>query len=417
MVMLSGKIKIPGDKSLSHRAALFSALREGKSEFTNFNLNNDCAATLSCLSKMGIKSLQNGDMLTIWGRHPRNWQMPKGELNAMNSGTTARLISGVLSALNFKTILVGDSSLSKRPMKRVIEPLELMGANIESNYMKLPLHFKPVNNLKGINYVLPIASAQVKSAILLAGLFAEGETCITENKITRDHTERLLGLRTEINGTEKMIHVSNKSIIPDLSMEIPGDFSSAAFFISATLIVPGSNLIIEGVSLNPTRIGYLKVLQEMGAQIDYSISINKPEPSGKINVKYSRLKNITIPEDIVPNIIDEIPILAVVACQASGEMIVHHAEELRFKESDRINTIVHNLRNLGIAINEFDDGFSIKGPQKIKGGNVQTHGDHRIAMAFSIARLVSESKIDIDDPMCAAVSFPEFYNILELIKK
>jgi 3-phosphoshikimate 1-carboxyvinyltransferase len=414
--MIKVKIKIPGDKSMSHRAALFSALRNGKSVFTNFNLNNDCAATLSCLSEMGLKYHQEKDKITLWGKHPFDWQKPSLMLDAGNSGTTARLISGILASLKFETKLTGDDSLSKRPMKRVITPLKMMGANIESKNDLLPLHFKPAERLKGIEYRLPMASAQVKSAVLLAGLFAEGVTSVVENMTTRDHTERMLGLKTKMNGLEKIIYVSKESEIPDISMEIPGDFSSAAFFISAALLIPGSNLLIEGVSLNPTRIGYLKILRQMGARIDYEIRQEVPEPIGSINVQFSKLKNIVIPRDIVPNIIDEIPILSVVASQAEGIMELHNAEELRFKESDRINTIVQNLSVLGIKINEFQDGLSIEGPQQIKGGKITTQGDHRIAMAFTIASLIAKENVIIDNPDCAAVSFPEFYNILKSVK-
>lgn len=415
--MISGKIRIPGDKSISHRAALFSALREGKSQFSNFNNNNDCRASLDCLAKMGIKHELSGDVLTIWGLDSKKWQKPQRQLYAGNSGTTARLISGILASLPFETELTGDESLSKRPMQRVIDPLTMMGAKISSANTYLPLRFTSVESLNAIDYILPVSSAQVKSAVLLAGLFADGVTTVTENKVTRDHTERMLGLKSEVNGTVKKIYVSKSSDIPDLSMEIPGDFSSAAFFISAALLIPGSDLIITNVSLNPTRIGYFNILKEMGAQIEYRVIRESPEPIGEMNVQYSHLHNIEIPAQIVPNIIDEIPILAIVAAQSAGRCVVRQAKELRFKESDRIHTIVSNLRNLGVTIDEYDDGFSILGLQKIGNGNITTHGDHRIAMAFTIAGLLATAPLKVDDPDCASVSFPDFYKILKSINK
>lgn len=402
---------------MSHRAALFSALRQGMSHFTNFNLNDDCAATLNCLQKMGVKHKLDGDSLTITGQHPANWNKPAEALDAGNSGTTARLLSGILAGLKFETTLTGDASLSKRPMDRVISPLQKMGAHIESFNGFLPLTFKPVEKLKAITYQMPVASAQVKSAVLLAGLFAAGETRVIEKKITRDHTERMLGLKTVGGLTEKMIIVSQKSEIPDISMKIPGDFSSAAFFLSAALIVPGSKLTIRDVSLNPTRSGYLEVLGQMGAKIEYNIEKENPEQVGSIVAEFSDLKNITIPLAIVPNIIDEIPILALVATQASGKLILRNAAELRVKESDRIKTIVNNMKNLGVGVEEFEDGFSISGPQKINGGPIITQGDHRIAMTFAIAKLVANGPVVIDNPQCVSVSFPEFYETLNAIQK
>ncbi len=415
--MISGNIKIPGDKSISHRAALFSALKKGQSVFTNFNLNNDCSATLSCLAKMGIKHQIEGETLTIQGKNIKEWQKPDSHLYAANSGTTARLISGILATLPFETELIGDESLSNRPMKRIIDPLSQMGASIESNGTYLPIKFIPVDHLEAIDYVLPMSSAQVKSAVLLAALNTEGITSVTENKVTRDHTERMLGLNSETHGNVKKVFASKADQIPELSMEIPGDFSSAAFFISAALLIPGSELTITNVSMNPTRIGYSHLLKAMGAQIEYNLLKEKPEPIGAMVAKYSELNNIVIHEEIIPNIIDEIPILAIVASQSQGKCVIRNAKELRFKESDRINSIVTNLRSLGVEVEEFDDGFAIEGPQQIKPGDVITHGDHRIAMAFTIAGLLSKGKVKIDDPQCAAVSFPEFYDILTSIKK
>ncbi|KAA3617480.1 MAG: 3-phosphoshikimate 1-carboxyvinyltransferase [Calditrichaeota bacterium] len=415
--MIQGKIKLPGDKSISHRAALFSALREGESHFTNFNLNNDCKATLSCLEKLGIEHKKRGTNLTIFGKSFDKWQKPNAALDAQNSGTTARLLSGLLAALPFDTKLVGDSSLSNRPMDRVVKPLQKMGARIDTTLGCLPLTFTRKVPLQGIAYTTPMASAQVKSAILLAGLYAEGKTKVTENSITRDHTERMLSLNSEITDKQKHIESSSLNSIPDLSMEIPGDFSSAAFFICAALAIPGSSLRISRVSLNPTRIGLINVLKEMGAQLEFNIEQEKPEPIGTIDVSASKLQNLNISKKIIPNIIDEIPILAVLATQAHGDLVLRNAEELRYKESDRINTIVQNLRKLDVEVDEFKDGFNISGPQKLGPGTIETHGDHRIAMAFSIANQFTNSHIEIDDPECAAVSFPGFYKTLDSIVK
>ncbi len=414
--MINGKIKLPGDKSISHRAALFAALKEGTSVFTNFNLNDDCSATLACLKMFGIDYKLEGTELTIFGKNIKNWQKPSAVLNAQNSGTTARLLSGILASLPFETTLMGDPSLSKRPMDRVVLPLRSMGAKIETNEGCLPLTFKGDGTLNCITYKTPMASAQVKSAILLAGLFANGQTKVIENSITRDHTERMLDLQCETKGDIKETVSSSDDKIPVLSMEIPGDFSSAAFFICAALVIPNSNLQISNVSLNPTRIGLMKILKEMGAKVEHQLVKIKPEPIGSVNVQSSQLKNLEIPAEIIPNIIDEIPILAVLATQAKGRFVIRNAKELRFKESDRINSIVQNLREIGVQVEEFEDGFSFSGPQKLKAGKIITHGDHRIAMAFSIANLLTKENILIDNPSCAAISFPGFFKILDKIQ-
>lgn len=415
--MIYGKIKLPGDKSISHRAALFSALREGRSEFTNFNSNDDCTATLSCLHEMGISHSIEDSKLIMHGRSFFDWQPAKKSLFAGNSGTTARLISGLLAAQKFATRLKGDESLSMRPMKRIIDPLTRMGAIIDSSGGYLPLQFSPVKKLKAINYELPMASAQVKSAVLLAGLFAEGTTEIIEKDQTRDHTERMLNLEITEDGVNRKIRSSGSFAIPDISMHIPGDFSSAAFFMAAALLKKNSHLIVSDVSLNPTRTGLLTVLNLMGADIKINLKSEKPEPIGDIETTSSVLHNITIDERIVPNIIDEIPILAIIASQSEGKFEIRNAKELRFKESDRIKTIVDNLKNIGVTAQEFDDGFILNGPQKITGGSVATRGDHRIAMAFTIAGLLSENTINIDNPECASVSFPGFYKTLKSIIK
>ena len=416
MKKIKGEVYLPGDKSISHRAALFSSFTPERAKFTNFNFNNDCTATLKSLEKFGINWHTTGEILFIDGKPFADWNHPDTSLDAQNSGTTARLISGLLANLPFETQLMGDASLSKRPMDRIIKPLGKMGAHIESNNNYLPLKFIPAKNLHGIRYQLPVASAQIKSAVLLAGLFAEGLTEVVEFKTSRDHTERMLQLNSKINEDgSKSIYSSREARPLNLSMQIPGDFSSSAFFICAALCLPGSDLVLKNVSLNPTRTGLLNLLEKMGTSIEKDIIQDKPEPIGEIHVNSCDLNNIEIPLELVPNIIDEIPILSVLATQANGRFLLHGAKELRFKESDRIATIVNNFRSLGIEIEEYEDGFELIGPQKIKGGRVETYHDHRIAMAFTIAQLFTDKEIEIDHPECASVSFPDFYKILESI--
>ncbi|MBD3226379.1 MAG: 3-phosphoshikimate 1-carboxyvinyltransferase [Caldithrix sp.] len=417
MAKISGVIELPGDKSISHRAALFSALIDEPSRFSNFNYNRDCRATLHCLQKLGIEWQVMTGELQIRGRPLKQWQEPDTALNAENSGTTTRLISALLSHLPFKTQLVGDASLSGRPMKRIIDPLSQMGARIkakQNNY--LPLNFHPVSEMNGMHYTLPIASAQVKSAILLAGLFARGKTFVIENTPSRDHTERLLQLPAELqNDGSKTIVSSVDRAIPNFSMRIPGDFSSAAFFIAAALLLPRSELRIDNVSLNPTRTGLLFVLQRMGVQFDIEPIRNEPEPAGRLIVRSSALQNVAIEPSMVPNIIDEIPIMCIIASQSEGSFVLHGAEELRFKESDRIKAMADNLRAVGIEVEEYEDGLAINGPQTLTGGKINTYGDHRIAMAFAVADLLATDKIVLDDPDCVDVSFPDFWSILKQI--
>jgi len=413
---ITGEISLPGDKSISHRAALFSAFINEKSEFHNFNLNLDCRATLQCLNTFGIKFNVKHSVLTVEGRLLKNWVRPLGALNAGNSGTTARIISGILSNLHFAVNLTGDSSLKKRPMERIIEPLKQMGAQLNSQNGFLPLEFKPVKHLDGIKYELPVASAQVKSAVLLAGLFAAGHTEVVEFKTSRDHTERLLGLPARQNPDGSLSLFSSPKIdVPNISMTIPGDFSSSAFFIAAALMLPGSELTIRNVSLNPTRTGFLDVLNKMGAKIEVEETASEPEPAGDLHVVYSQLQNITIDEHIIPNIIDEIPILAVLAAKADGTFTLKGASELRHKESDRLHAVAVNLKAAGVDVEELPDGLIIEGGQEFKGGRAVTFGDHRIAMSFAIAGLTSREEIVLDDPGCADVSFPEFWDMLEQI--
>ena len=416
MKKVKGEIYLPGDKSISHRAALFSSFVPEQSVFTNYNFNNDCTATLTAIKEFGVNWYTKEDKLIIEGKPLRKWKNSGSIIDAQNSGTTARLISGLFANLPFEINMTGDDSLKRRPMARIIEPLKKMGAKIMSNNGYLPLKFLPVEKLNGILYKLPVASAQIKSAVLLAGLFAEGQTEVVEYNNSRDHTERMLQLPSVVNEDgSKSIYSSRAIKVNNLSMQIPGDFSSAAFYMCAALCLPGSELHFNNVSLNPSRIGLLNVMEQMGAKFEKKVNHEYPEPVGEIQINSSDLKNINIPLEIVPNIIDEIPILCVLATQSEGRFLLRGAKELRVKESDRIATIVNNFRNLGIEIKEYEDGFEFVGPQQIKGGRVETQHDHRIAMAFTIAQLLTEDKIEIDDPECVSVSFPDFYKILNSI--
>ncbi len=415
MPRITGSISLPGDKSISHRAALFSALTPAENSFTNFNMNADCRATLDILKNLGIDWVLEDDLLTITGNELSSWQPPAGTLDAKNSGTTTRLLSGLLCHLPFPTVIDGDNSLRNRPMKRVIDPLQQMGAKIEHNQGKLPLKFMPVGELHGIGYNLPVASAQVKSALCLAARYANSPTEITENWVTRDHTERMLGLPVIRNGKSSVIKVNPGYEIPQLSMPIPGDFSSAAFFLVAALINPGSQLEIRNVSLNPTRTGLLKVFELMGITYHTETTRLRPEPIGNIRIESQEFSNVEIPSDLVPVIIDEIPILSVLGLFGRGELVVKNAEELRYKESDRIARIVQMIRTFGGNIDELPDGFILTGQRKLNGGYITTDDDHRIAMSAAIASTVIESDVKIDKPECVEVSLPSFWELLHSV--
>jgi len=415
MPRITGSISLPGDKSISHRAALFSALSPVENSFTNFNMNADCRATLDILKSLGIDWVSSGDHLTITGKELADWQAPKSTLDAKNSGTTTRLMSGLLCHLGFPASIDGDNSLRKRPMMRVIEPLTQMGARIEHQQGKLPLNFLPVSKMQGISYVLPVASAQVKSALCLAARYNHSATEITESWVTRDHTERMLGLQVTVQGKTKHIRIKPGYEIPELSMPIPGDFSSAAFFLVAALINPGSKLEIRDVSLNPTRTGLLTVFELMGIKYETELTRVTPEPIGTIRVESQAFENIEIPEDLVPVIIDEIPILSVLGLFGRGNLLVKNAGELRYKESDRIARIVQMIKAFGGSIDELPDGFILSGGKKLHGGEVVTDDDHRIAMSAAIAATAIDDEVKIDKKECVEVSLPPFWEILNSV--
>lgn len=413
---VKGELSFKGDKSISHRALFFSSMAEGRSVVRNISISDDVNSTKSVFKKLGVDYLQNNQELIVLGRGRNKFKKPNEPLYCGNSGTTARLLAGLLAAQNFESEITGDDSLSKRPMKRVIEPLNLMGANISSNNDKLPLTFRPSENLKNIDYKLTIPSAQVKSSILIAGLHLDENTIVKEEFVTRDHTERMLGLKIELHNDVRIIYSSSDFYPLPQEYFIPGDLSSAAFYIVLTLLSENSELFIKDVSLNPTRTGFLNLLKEMNANIIIeNIRTSNNEPYGDLIIKSSNLKNIVIDKSIIPNIIDEIPILAVAGVFAEGEFYIRNCKELRYKESDRIKSICENLRLTGIDVEEYEDGFGFYGTIKNKNIVFKSYDDHRIAMAFSILALLTENCYSVENVECVSVSNPDFYNQLEKI--
>ena len=407
---LKGEITIPADKSISHRAIMFSSIAEGECTISNFSSGADCHSTLNMFKQLGTDiDFINEKTLKI----KSNGILHKSQtaLDAGNSGTTTRLVTGILAGQNFDSIIIGDESLSKRPMKRIIEPLTLMGANIESDEGHAPLKIFG-QKLHGIVYNSKLASAQVKSCILLAGLYADGETIVTEPYLSRNHTELLfnyLGADIQVGENSAKIKPSR---LTAKNINIVGDISSAAFFITAGLIIPNSDIIIKNVGLNPTRSGIIDIVTRMNGNIEIiNETIESGEPVGDIRIQYSEnLKGCTIQKEDIPKLIDELPIIAVLASQAEGKTIVKNAEDLRNKESDRIKCLVSELKKIGVDITETPDGFIINGKTKIKGENIilESFHDHRLAMSFYIAGLIAESEIGINGFEWTNISFPEF---------
>lgn len=412
---LRGELKIPGDKSISHRAIMFGSLAKGTTEVTHFLQGADCLSTISCFQKLGIEIENTTDKILIHGKGLHGLSAPSEILDCGNSGTTTRLISGILSGQKFSSTLTGDESIQKRPMKRIMDPLCQMGANITSIHGNncAPLTITG-NKLKGIHYHSPIASAQVKSAILLAGLYAEGETLVTEPYISRNHSEIMLshfGANVRTEGTTAI--VIPEPILEGQKIAIPGDISSAAYFIAAGLLVPGSEILLKNVGINPTRDGILRVAKEMGGNIEFlNVNTDNGEPTADLLVKFSALKGITIGGEIIPTLIDEIPIIAIMAAFARGTTIIKDAAELKVKESDRIQVMVDNLKAMGADIESTDDGMIIHGGKDLHGAIIDSHKDHRIAMSFAIASLLADGNITILDKNCVDISFPSFYQDL-----
>jgi len=424
---------MPGDKSISHRAAMMAALAQGTSSIRNFSTSADCAATLACLNALGVLIEKENEDLLITGVGINGLRDPKAPLDCGNSGTTMRLLAGILAAQNFTSTLTGDDSLRSRPMQRIIEPLQMMGANISTRDGRAPLLIQGHRNLNPISYELLVASAQVKSCILLAGLSAKGRTEVIENQTTRDHTERMLSSFGAQIETGKAAHKENARFaavngparLSARNVVIPGDVSSAAYFIAAAALLPGSSLEVSDVGVNPTRVLFLDQLRTMGLDVEITgTHDDNHEPVGSIRVRGSRKQlspesdsRMTIRGLAVPQLIDELPLLAVVGSQIEGGIEIRDAAELRVKESDRIATTALNLRAMGADVKEFDDGFRVAGPVALRGAKVDPHGDHRIAMAFAVAALLAEGETEISDEECVGVSFPGFFELLETVVK
>jgi 3-phosphoshikimate 1-carboxyvinyltransferase len=423
--LLRGRLRLPGDKSISHRAALIAALAEGPSEIANFSTARDCASTLSCLQTLGVSIEQSGDRREFAGG--QKLRTPSKPLDCGNSGSTMRILAGVLAGQDLSATLIGDESLSARPMRRIIEPLELMGAQIDATDGKPPLKIRGAAKPKAITYKLPVASAQVKSAILFAGLNAEGQTTVIETSPSRDHTERLFnGYGVLVKTNELAVTLDGPARFTGGAIRIPGDVSSAAFFVAAAMLLPGSDLVIEGVGLNPTRAAFLNVLRLWGADIsETDLRMERNEPVGTIRVRggvASKTREVdrVLGGAAIPALIDELPLLAVVGTQIEGGIEIRDAGELRFKESDRLATTARNLRAMGAEVEELPDGLRVAGPTEVDGATTKLHGatidsfgDHRIAMAFSVAALIADGDTEIRGSEAAAVSFPEFFDLLD----
>ncbi|MFH0801745.1 MAG: 3-phosphoshikimate 1-carboxyvinyltransferase [bacterium] len=417
------EIPIPADKSISHRALLLTSMAEGESLIENFLLSEDCLATAKCLEKLGIIiERTSGTSLKVFGGGLHGFKEPREVLDARNSGTTMRLLCGILSGQDFFTVITGDSSLNRRPMGRVTEPLRRMGARLDGRDGG---QFPPLSirggSLRGLEYSMDLPSAQVKSAILLASLMAEGETILVEKQTSRDHTERMMkamggaiSFETDLSGSGRRILVKNGGSLNPACFHVPGDLSSASFFLAAGAILPEARLSMPGIGLNPTRTGFLSILREMGGKIAISnMREAEWEPSGDLQIESSSLRGMDVPSGIVPLLIDEIPILAVAATQARGLTRIRGARELRLKESDRIAAIAGQLQKMGARIEEFPDGLTVEGPVRLKGARLKSFNDHRIAMALAIAALAAEGESLIEDAECTDISFPGFWDILE----
>lgn len=418
---LQGEIFIPGDKSISHRSVMFSSLGDKAVTIKNFLNSQDCLSTVSCMEALGVKIEKiNDNELVVHGVGINGLKEPENVLDAGNSGTTLRLLMGMLSAQNFFVTFTGDDSLRKRPMARVIKPLSKMGAQLVSreNSRLLPLAILPVEQIKAINYEMPMASAQVKSAILLAGMYADSKTIVTEPYVSRDHTEKMFetfGVELYKEGTSVGIQKVEQLISPE-TLEVPGDISSAAFWLVAASIIPNSNLTLKNVGVNKTRTGIIDVLLNMGADIKVvNERMSGKEPMADLIVKSAKLKGTSFGAEIMPRLIDEIPVIAVAAMFAEGKTIITGAEELRVKETDRLSAVVNEFSKMGGNIVGTEDGLIIEGTGKLNKANCYSYHDHRIAMALAVAGAAAEG-VNIENPDCVCISYPTFYQTLEKIK-
>lgn len=415
---LRGEITVPGDKSISHRTVMLGALSKGTTEVHNFLQGADCLSTINCFKKMGINIEFNKAFLTIKGNGLYGLSKPASVLDVGNSGTTTRIMSGILAAQSFETTLNGDESIQRRPMGRIIEPLSQMGAAIESirNNGCAPLLIKG-SRLHGIHYISKVASAQVKSAVLLAGLYADGETSVTEPYISRNHTEIMLNyFGGNVKTIETTATVAPNPTLIGQKVTIPGDISSAAYFIAAGLMVPNSEILIKNVGINPTRAGIIRVCKQMGADISL---LNESNANGELTadifVKSSELNGIEIKGEVIPTLIDELPIISVLACFAKGRTIIKDAAELKVKESNRIDVCVNNLKSMGADVTATDDGMIINGGNELHGSVIDSKLDHRIAMSFAIAALMAKGTTSITNAECVNISYPGFYSDLKML--
>lgn len=413
---LRGEITVPGDKSISHRAVMFGALAEGTTRVTNFLQGADCLSTISCFRKLGIQIENNPEEILIHGKGLHGLTAPTEILDTGNSGTTTRLISGILAGQNFTSTLTGDASIQSRPMGRIMKPLSMMGANVESirgnNCAPLTIQGHP---LQSIHYNSPVASAQVKSCVLLAGLYADGVTSVTEPYLSRNHTELMLShFGAEITSEGATASVKSNPKLHGLDISVPGDISSAAYFIVAGLLVPGSEILIKNVGINPTRDGILRVCKAMGADIRIlNASVCAGEPTADLLVRYSTLHGTVIEGEIIPTLIDEIPVIAVLAAFADGTTVIRNAEELKVKESNRLDIMVTELAAMGCDIEGTDDGMIIHGGKPLHGAVIDSRLDHRIAMSFAVAGLAADGGTTVERSDCVDISYPDFYKDME----
>ena len=417
---LKGEITVPGDKSISHRSIMLGSIASGITEVHGFLNGADCISSMNCFRQMGVEIDYDGSIVTIHGNGLHGLKAPADTLDVGNSGTTTRLMSGILAAQNFSSRVIGDDSICRRPMKRIITPLAMMGADITSERGNdcAPLIING-RKLKGIHYDSPVASAQVKSCVLLAGLYADGETSVTEPYVSRNHTELMLnafgGSCTTLGTTAT---VTSDPVLTGQKIVVPGDISSAAYFLVAGLIAENSEITIKNVGINPTRDGIIDVIKMMGGDITFAnVNADSGEPTADITVKTSSLKGCVIEGDIIPKLIDEIPVIAILACFAEGETVIKDAAELKVKESNRIDVMVNNLSAMGADITGTDDGMIIRGGKPLHSAVIHSKKDHRIAMSFAIAAMCAEGETEILDADCVNISYPDFYRDLENLQK
>ena len=416
---LHGEVTIPGDKSISHRSVMFGSIAKGETEITNFLQGADCLSTISCFRAMGIEIENDGNRVLVHGKGLHGLTKPNHVLDCGNSGTTTRLISGILSAQNFDVTLTGDASIQKRPMKRIMDPLSLMGADIRSINGNgcAPLAISG-RLLHGIHYQSPVASAQVKSAILLAGLYADGETRVTEPYVSRNHSELMLShFGADVHTEDTTAVIRPVKELYGQKIEVPGDISSAAFFLAAGLLIPDSEILIRNVGINPTRDGVLRICKDMGADITLLNEKTSGEPTADLLVRSSRLHGTVIGGSVIPTLIDELPMIAAMACFAEGETIIKDASELKVKESNRIAVMVENLSAMGADVEETEDGMIIRGGKSLHGAMIDSHLDHRIAMTFAITGCMAEGETEILGAECVNISYPGFYDDLKRLSK